>query len=103
MKKIVAIALMLMFVSVASSQVVREIEKDLNNSDFNSGKNYFVLNSTEIVFAKDLVEKNPKIVSVSYLEDSNSIGYLNLFGGIGKNFQLEQNKVYEIFIREGSN
>jgi hypothetical protein len=51
-------------------------------------------------YAKDLVNSYPDISVISHNENGVVEGYVNVFGGIGKNFLIEQNKDYEIIAKK---
>jgi len=74
---------------LASSQV--------GKFDVEKGKNLFSVENP--ISAKELAMLNPEIETIS-LKENDTIGYVNgyvnVFGGIGKNFILEPGKTYEI-------
>jgi len=61
------------------------------------GKNVVLLNITSPFYVETLVKLNPKIEAVSYSEGNVTIGYVNVFKGIGENFVVE-NREYEIVV-----
>ena len=63
------------------------------------GKNVVELNVTDFFYVKTLIKLNPDIEVVSYVEDGKSIGYVNLFSGIGDNFIVYEGE-YEIIVSE---
>ena len=63
------------------------------------GKNTVRLNITDPFYVETLVKLNPKIEAVSYSEGDITVGYVNVFNGIGKNFVME-NREYEIIVSE---
>jgi len=62
------------------------------------GKNYLTFDQT--FFVSELVLLNPEIEYVSYYDDflHKSIGYVNVFGGVGSNFVVKLDKIYEISV-----
>ncbi len=60
------------------------------------GRNYITLK--EGMYAEELVRLNKDIEYINYFDEflNESIGYVNIFGGIGKNFFMEPDKTYEI-------
>ncbi len=66
------------------------------NIEIKKGKNNLTISSVTYIDARSLVEIYPEIEVISYEFEGNSIGYVNVFNGIGKNFILEYNKTYEI-------
>lgn len=64
------------------------------------GKNFIEVDQP--VAASDLVFLNPGIRSVSYYDDVNerTVGYVNVFGGIGEEFILFPGTSYEVAISE---
>jgi len=67
------------------------------------GKNNITLNGTELFYVSDLVKINPDIEVVSYKEDGITVGYVNVYGGIGENFIVFSNKEYEIIVSNNMN
>lgn len=47
---------------------------------------------------EELVEEYPQIEAISSREENK--GYVNVFGGIGENFRIEENKKYEVAVSE---
>jgi hypothetical protein len=48
------------------------------------------------LYVKDLVKIYPDINAVSYNNSKEKFGYVNVFGGIGDNFVIYPNQIYEI-------
>lgn len=61
------------------------------------GKN-IVNTSLELtpIYVEDLIKLFPEIATISYTEDEEEKGYVNVFGGIGENFPILPNMTYEI-------
>ncbi len=76
------------YVIVISSQGVTSVS-------LTKGKNYVNLNLSEPIYVKTLIKLNPDIEAISYEENNQTIGYVNVFGGIGEDFIVE-NRDYEI-------
>jgi hypothetical protein len=51
-------------------------------------------------YSHDLVKAYPDISVISHNKDGVVEGYVNVFGGIGKNFLIEANKDYEIITKK---
>lgn len=67
----------------------------MEHSNLTIGKNNISFN--EYFYASEIINWNPKIESISYRTlDNQTIGYVNTFGGIGKNFLILPNQTYEI-------
>jgi len=68
-----------------------------------TGKNYLILNQS--LYAKEIIILNPEIESLSYFDEflNKSIGYVNVFGGVGSNFITNPEKAYEINVKEDIN
>jgi hypothetical protein len=73
-----------------------------NSTNLLIGKNHIKFNLAEPFYARDLVKLNPSIAVVSYTEDNGTIGYVNLFGGIGENFIIENELDYEIILKKNT-
>ncbi len=79
--------------AISPAQATKPVEISLSE-----GKNNLTVE--EFIFPKyvsDLVKENPWIESVTLKENGRSYGYINIFGGIGRNFLIEYGKTYEIF------
>lgn len=61
------------------------------------GENILSFNISSHFYVKTLVELNPNIEVVSYRDINETKGYANVFGGVGKNFYIENNTMYEIY------
>jgi len=64
------------------------------------GKNFLEIDIENPIYVSDLVKLNPAIQAVSFVENKETMGYVNVFGGIGVDFILEQGVVYEIVAGE---
>jgi hypothetical protein len=51
-------------------------------------------------YTQDLVKAYPEISVITHNENGVEEGYVNIFGGIGKNFLIESNKNYEIIVQK---
>lgn len=63
--------------------------------ELSKGKNEIRFNISG-VYASDLIKFYPEIETITYREENETIGFVNIFGGIGVNFMLESNRTYEI-------
>lgn len=93
---IFAIILVLAVFVTISSESIYSIK-------LSEGKNDVVLNISEPFYVETLIKLNPDIEVVSYKEENKTIGYVNVFGGIGKNFIIESGKEYEIIVSKDIN
>lgn len=66
------------------------------------GKNNVIFNLTNPIQVKSLVELNPKIEVISFKENNRTIGYVNIFNGIGENFEIKGGMEYEIITKDDS-
>lgn len=76
--------------------------QDIFSKELKQGKNFVVINLSEPIYVETLVNINPDIEAVSYFENNQTIGYVNVLGGIGENFVIE-NKEYEIIVSKDVN
>ena len=62
----------------------------------NKGKNEVSFDKE--TYASELTRMNPDIESITYFDEflNESFGYVNIFGGIGKNFIITPNQKYEV-------
>ena len=93
MKKI----LMILFVLVVLSGIMNA-EIFPEKIELYEGKNNFTAFS-DLGYASELVTMYPEIETISYKGSNETIGYVNVFGGIGVDFLIEENKTYEINAR----
>lgn len=84
----------LLFFLVLFSLILISSE-DPRSIDIKKGKNNVSFNFSEPVFASSLIQLNPDIEAISYKEGNVTIGYVNVFKGIGENFFI-YNREYEI-------
>lgn len=71
------------------------VTKGKNNVSFEKGQEFFV---------STLINLNPNIESVSYIDsEGKSHGYVNFAGGMGENFMIDSSKNYEIVSKENVN
>ena len=61
------------------------------------GPNNISFNLTSQMNVSSLVKLYPEIETVSYSEGSKTTGYVNVFGGVGKNFQINNSVEYQIY------
>jgi hypothetical protein len=95
MKKII-IVLGILF--VLATLIVNVINAErFNKLELDGGENEVYLNES-LGYVSDLVRLYPEIETISYIEGNETIGYVNVFGGIGTNFFIEANKSYEIVL-----
>ena len=62
------------------------------------GSNQIEFNISEPFYVTTLIKLNPKIETVSYEDEKNSVGYVNVHEGIGKNFIIENKSCSLLFI-----
>ena len=55
------------------------------------------------IYVGDLVKIYPEIETVTYNDSRQELGYVNAFGGIGNNFVIYPNKIYEITTKQETN
>lgn len=66
----------------------------------NSGKNIITFNNNQPFHVKAFIKLNPDIEVISFNEENQTIGYINIYGGIGEDFLIDKNKTYEIIVGE---
>jgi hypothetical protein len=78
-------------------------EKSNEEIKLTEGKNYVLMNfSFNPIYAADLVKIYPEIAAISWNNSEEEIGYVNAFGGIGKNFVIYSNQSYEIITKQNT-
>lgn len=97
MNKLLLIILILIFGIVVTGVIFAEEFKSEDGIRLNEGKNIFntSLEFTPI-YVEDLIKLFPEIATISYIENEEEKGYVNVFGGIGENFPILPNMTYEI-------
>ena len=88
-----------MFLFVVGVLAVFSTFSEEEGIQLKKGKNFVELNITEPFYVSSLVKLNPDIEVVSYKEGNESIGYVNVFGGIGRDFVVDEG-VYEIVVKK---
>ncbi len=63
------------------------------------GKNLVRINLSEPVYVETLIKLNSDIEAISYTEGNKTVGYVNVFDGVGKNFVLADRE-YEIVVNK---
>src|SRR4030042_2338490 len=52
------------------------------------------------IYVRDFISIYPEITTVTYIGGEQEIGYVNVFGGVGENFVIYPNKIYEITVKK---
>lgn len=81
---------------------------DGNKIQLNQGENEVLMPlNFSPVYVSDLMKAYPEIEMVTYIEsysgiqeEIKEIGYVNVFGGVGKNFIIYGNSTYYIYVKE---
>jgi hypothetical protein len=55
------------------------------------------------IYVKDLIKIYPEITTITFNDGNQEIGYVNVLGGIGENFIISENNIYEITTRKEVN
>jgi hypothetical protein len=76
--------------------------QDIFSKELKEGKNIARINLSEPVYVETLMTLNPEIEAVSYMELNETVGYVNVLGGIGENFAVED-RDYEIVVSKDIN
>jgi hypothetical protein len=90
--------LLLIFIFAIFSVSGIIIAEDFNEGfKLNEGKDTINLSfEFSPIYVADLLQAYPEITTITYQEGETSFGYVNVFGGIGENFVIYPNKIYEI-------
>ena len=100
-------SILIIFGILVNSDKTNAQEIIIKNNDgyysIKSGKN--VINFQESIYVKDLIKKYPMIESISFYDNINNktIGYVNVYNGVGINFLIENDKYYELNSKFGFN
>ncbi len=93
--------LILIFTVLCVSGII--IAEDFKESvELTEGKNLINLSQEfSPLYVEDLVKMYPEITAVTYIDQTEeTFGYVNVFGGIGENFVIYPNLVYEIITKQ---
>ncbi|HLC78293.1 MAG TPA: hypothetical protein VJH92_04155 [Candidatus Nanoarchaeia archaeon] len=73
--------------------------KSLNQEGISliEGKNNLYINNSFPVYASNLIKLNPLIEVVSHNVGNETIGFVNFYGGVGKDFVIQEG-FYEIIV-----
>jgi hypothetical protein len=82
-----------------SNNTIEIVFINSTNNILNEGRNMVYFNN--YYTAKELVKNNPLIETISYYDQvlDKTIGFVNIFGGVGKDFTIYPDRVYEINTR----
>jgi len=72
------------------------------SKELREGKNILRINLSEPIYVETLIKLNPDIEAVSYQENNKTVGYANVFGGIGENFVVID-RDYEVIVSKDIN
>jgi len=89
------IFLVMVLVIFSSAIILAEISN--GEIKLNKGENSinFTLNFSQF-YVQDLIKAYPEISVITHEENGIEEGYVNVFGGIGKNFLIEKNNIYKV-------
>lgn len=100
MKKSVLIGLAIFLIlGILGVILAEEIKRSVELSE---GKNLINFSQEfSPIYVEDLVKLYPEITAVtSFRNSEEGAGYVNVFGGIGENFVIYPNSVYEIVTKQ---
>lgn len=74
-------------------------EESGNGVTLSDGKNIINMSANfSPIYVGDLVKLYPEITTVTYNDGKQEMGYVNALGGVGDNFTVYPNNVYEITV-----
>jgi hypothetical protein len=86
--------LTLLILSIGGIILAQDFSEGFNLSE---GKNFINLSfEFNPIYVEDFIRAYPEITTVTYNNGTEEIGYVNIFGGIGENFVIYPNQIYEI-------
>jgi hypothetical protein len=97
--------ILIVLILVVAVGVVGVIGTDVLNTDERKlveGKNYVSFSGQG--FASDVILLNPDVEAISYFDEdlNKTIGYVNVFGGVGSNFLIVPERTYELIISKNT-
>ncbi len=77
---------------------VHPYQVNTSNYTLIAGKNMITFD--KVMFVRELVNLNPEIQAVSYYDTGldSTLGFVNAFGGVGKNFLIAPGRTYEVIV-----
>jgi hypothetical protein len=100
LRYVLAIAILVLFSGILISSGGIAEQDDVVESGFilKEGKNSISVDRP--LYVRELIAMNPEIESVSYFDSflNKQVGYVNVFGGVGDNFLMMPDKVYEVSV-----
>jgi hypothetical protein len=100
-KFLLILTLVIILLGISGIIIAEEFKEGIKLSE---GKNTINLSfEFSPLYVKDLVLIYPEISTVTYNESNQEWGYVNVFGGVGENFVIYPNKIYEITVKQGVN
>ncbi len=97
MKNKVLLVLVFIIIFIIVLLTMAKSLQEFSSMELIKGSNQIEFNINKPFHVDTLVKLNPEIEAVSYEDEKNSFGYVNIHEGIGRNFIIE-NKSYEIFV-----
>jgi hypothetical protein len=102
MNKITLILVFLVIVLGISGIIIAEEFKE--GIKLHEGKNTVNISfEFNPIYASDLALIYPEIATITYNDSQKDIGYVNVFGGIGDNFVIYPDRIYEITVKKEVN
>jgi hypothetical protein len=80
--------------------LLKVFSEEATSMEVPTGTGLILLNSTCSFYSDQFIRLNPCVQAISYSENGESIGYVNVFGGIGKNFIVMEGKSYNVSVGE---
>ena len=99
-RKILFLLIVIGIIAFSFSGVYSSETIGIESKNLIIGKNHVRFNLIEPFYVRDLIRWNPEISVVSYVNKNKTIGYVNLFNGIGENFIIENGKDYELILNK---
>jgi hypothetical protein len=92
--------LILIFIILFASGII--IAEDFKEGvKLTEGKNVVNISTNfNPLYVEDLIKIYPEIETVTYNNSEQELGYVNVFGGIGDNFVIYPNQIYEITTKQ---
>jgi hypothetical protein len=88
----------ILVLGVSSLIIAEEFKEGIRLSE---GKNSVNLSyEFNPIYVKDLVKIYPDITTITYNNGEQEVGYVNVLGGVGENFVISPDNIYEITTKE---
>lgn len=93
---LIAILVFLLTTAIALAEFIPKLDSGIQLLE---GENEILIpENVSPFYVSDLIKSYPDILTVTYFEFEEEIGYANIFGGVGEDFIIYSNSTYNITV-----